>query len=86
MGMHLAMTRVNHQPLKIRLNDQRIKQFLPNLSITPTTKSPMRILPVTIVAWQIPPWRACTQYPEHGIDKSTVVMCNAAPLTALAWK
>jgi hypothetical protein len=69
MRVHLAMTRINHQPLIIRLLNKLFKQFFPQASVTPTAKTTLRIFPITKVRRQVTPRRACAQYPKYGIDK-----------------
>jgi hypothetical protein len=67
--MHLAMTRVDHQPLAIGLIDKHFQQFFPNASVAPTAKTPLHFFPFSKVGRQIAPRRAGTQNPEYCIDK-----------------
>jgi hypothetical protein len=83
MGVHLAVTGINHEPFKIRFIDQLFQQCLPDTVIAPAAKSPMRVFPVTITGRKIAPWRSCTQNPKHRIDELPVVLGNSAPLSAL---
>ena len=71
--MNFAMTRINHQPFIIWLNNQCFKQAFPNTPISPATKTTMCIFPVAIVRWQITPGCACSEYPKNGIDKQSIV-------------
>jgi hypothetical protein len=83
MGMHLAVTGVNHEPFKIRLIDKLFQQCLPDTVIAPAAKSPMSVFPIPITDRKIAPWRTCTQNPKHRIDELPVVPGNPAPLPAL---
>ena len=58
MGVHVAMARINHQPLIVRLNHEHLKEFFPNAPVTPTAKPAMGIFPVSKVRRQIAPWRS----------------------------
>ena len=58
MGVHVAMARINHQPLIVRLNHEHLKEFFPNAPVTPTAKPAMGIFPISKVRRQIAPWRS----------------------------
>jgi hypothetical protein len=51
--MYLDMTRINHQPFKIRLFDRQLKPFFPHALVTPATKSVVRISSAAVIRGQI---------------------------------
>jgi hypothetical protein len=69
MRVPFDMTRINHQPCKIRLSHQVFSKRLPDAAITPAAESAVRILPIAIVRRQIAPRSAWPQNPEHGVDE-----------------
>jgi hypothetical protein len=81
MRVNFAVTRVNHQPLKVGLIDKLLKQSLPHAFVAPTNKSPMRIAPPTVTIRKIAPRRSCSQNPKHRIDELPIVLSNPAPGT-----
>ena len=83
MRMHLAVSGVNHEPFKVWLNDERLKQALPNAFVSPPAEPTMGVLPVPVARRQVSPRRACAQNPDHCIDEASIVMRDAAPLPAL---
>ena len=84
--MNLAVAGINHQPLKIRLVYRRRKNFFPDSFIAPSQKTPVYIAPVSIVRWQVTPWRSCTENPENCIYKQTVIFCYSTPAALLSRK
>ena len=60
---------INDEPFKIWGDDERFEYLLPSASITPPAEPTVRIFPVSKIRRKIPPRRACSQYPEDGIDK-----------------
>jgi hypothetical protein len=77
--MNLDMACVDHQPFKISFVYQRFQQTLPNAFVSPSAKAPVRILPIAVIWWQIPPGCACTKNPEHCIDELPVVAGVPSP-------
>lgn len=73
MGVHFNVTGIDHEPLKIRFINEGFQQRFPEPFVAPATKAPMGVLPVSIVRWQIPPWRARAQNPENGVDKGAII-------------
>jgi len=55
MRMNLAVARINHQPLEVRLNNQTLEQPFPYATVTPTAKPPMGVLPIPEAFRQIAP-------------------------------
>ena len=82
--MHFAVTGVNHEPLKVRLNDERLKQALPNAFVPPPAEPTLGVLPVPKARRQVSPRRAGAQNPHHRVDEPSVVVCDAAPLPTLS--
>jgi hypothetical protein len=78
------MTGVNHQPFKVGLINQRLKELFPYSFISPTDKALVHGSPFTILRRQITPRRTGAQYPEHRIDEQPIVLCNTSPLPALS--
>jgi hypothetical protein len=79
MGMNLAMAGINHQPFVVRLLDERFQQAFPLPFVAPAAKTPMGVLPVTIIWRQIPPGSACAQYPEDCVDEGAVIVSIPSP-------
>jgi hypothetical protein len=77
--MNLDMARVDHQPFKISLFYQGFQQALPSPLVPPSAKTPVRVLPAAVIWRQIPPWRTCTQNPEHRVDELPVIAGVASP-------
>lgn len=73
------MAGINHQPLKIRLINQSLKQRFPYARVTPTTKPSVRVFPIAVTLGQIAPGRPGAQNPEHRIDKSPIILRYTAP-------
>ena len=73
VGMNLDVAGVYHQPLKVRIVDDRIQQLLPDTPVPPATEAPMGVFPVPVIRWQVPPWSTGTQNPEHRVQKQPVV-------------
>ena len=84
MRMHLAVSGVNHEPFKVRLNDERLKQALPNAFVSPPAEPTMGVLPVAIAWREVSPRCACAQNPHHRVDEASVVVRDTAPLSALS--
>jgi hypothetical protein len=84
--MNLDMTRVDHQPLKIRLINDFLQDLLPQPVFYPTAKSLGDTVPVPVSGRQITPWRACSQNPEYPVDKFPIVFRYPAPLAFLTWQ
>ena len=78
------MSGVNHEPFKVRLNDERLKQALPNALVSPPAEPTMGVLPVAIARREVSPRCACAQNPDHCIDEASIVMRDTAPLPALS--
>ena len=74
MGMNLDVAGVDHQPLKVRIVDNRIQQLFPDAPIPPAAKAPMGVLPITVIRWQVPPRSPSTQNPKHRVQKQSVVL------------
>lgn len=81
--MNLAVARINHQPLEVRLNNQTLEQLLPYATVTPTAKPAMGVLPIPEAFRQIAPRRTGAQNPKHRIEKPAVVLGHSTPLTGL---
>jgi len=71
--MRFTMAGINHQPLIVRLNHERLKELFLNTPVTPTAKSPMGTFPVSKVGRHAAPWRSRSQYPEYRVDKPPVL-------------
>jgi len=80
------MTGIDHQPFKVRLLNQSLKEFFPYPFVSPTDKALMHSPPFAILRRQITPRRTGAQYPEHRIYEQTIIPCNASPLPALPWQ
>ena len=61
---------IDHQPLKIRIDNQLFEERLPNPLVAPTTKASVCIFPITIIRGQIAPRRAGTKDPKYSIYQS----------------
>jgi hypothetical protein len=77
--MHFDVAGINHQPLIVRLVNERFQQSFPGAIVTPAAKAPMGVFPATIVGRQIAPGRACAQYPEDSVKKASIIVGNATP-------
>ena len=69
MRMSLNVGGVDHQPLKVRVIDDRIQELLPYPSIPPATKATMGVLPVSVIRRQVSPQSPSTQIPRHRIQE-----------------
>ena len=78
IGMDSDVAGVDHQPLKVRVVDDRIQQLVPDPPVPPAAKPPMGIIPVSVIRGQIPPRRPGAQDPEHSVQKQLVVLSRAA--------
>jgi hypothetical protein len=79
LGPRLREPLIIHQPFVIGIVDQLLQQCLPSAIATPSAESSMRVLPAPIRGRQIPPRRTCPRNPAYRIDKSSVVVRDAAP-------
>jgi len=79
MPMCLGMGGIDHEPLEIRLVNDRFEQLLPYPLVAPPAKAAMRVLPVTIFRRQITPWGSGTQNPDDGIDEGSIIFRHATP-------
>ena len=84
MGMNLDVAGVDHQPLKVRIVDNRIQQLVPDASIPPAAKAAMGVLPVTVIRRQVPPRSPSTQNPKHRVQKQPVVLGRPSPFCLAA--
>ena len=78
------MARIDHKPFVIRVVYQRFENLLPYAFIPPSAKPLMNGAPFSVVWRQITPWRSGAKNPEHSVDKSAVVLSDAAPLPSLS--
>jgi len=78
--MRLAVTGIDHQPLKVRGVDESLHQRFPYTTVAPTAESSMGILPVAIRWRQIAPGRARSQNPKDGVKEAAIVLAYATPL------
>jgi hypothetical protein len=83
MGMNLAMTGIDHQPLKIRFVNQALEQGLPDATIAPTAEASMDVFPVAISWRQVAPRSAGSHNPKHCVDELAIIFGNATPLFGL---
>jgi len=60
------------------------QQHFPNTLVTLTAKTPMGILPVTIIRWQVPPRRTGAQNPQYPIEKASVIVVDTTLSTSPA--
>ena len=81
--MGFDMGSVDHQPLKVRVVDDDLKQLLPHALVAPSTESAMGIFPVAIHRRQVAPRGSCAQYPYDGVNEPTIVFCGTAPVMEL---
>ena len=79
MRVHFDMTRVYHQPLKVRFINKDFKEFLPHPPVSPSAESPVCILPVAVVGRKIAPPCACPQNPKNSVDELPIVSGIASP-------
>jgi hypothetical protein len=77
--MDFDMTRINHQPLKVRLVYQSLQQLFPNPLIPPAAKAPVSIFSIPIIWRQVTPGIACTQNPEYSVDEEEIIACISTP-------
>ena len=73
MRMHFNMTRINQYPFEVRGIDSLFEQSFPYVFISPSTKPPMSILPVSIVRREVSPWSSCAKDPEDSVNEQAVV-------------
>jgi hypothetical protein len=73
MRMHFAVTRIDHQPLTIRLIYKHFQQFFPHATIAPTTKTALYFFPFSKVWRKIAPRRTRSQNPKYRIDKQSII-------------
>jgi hypothetical protein len=85
MRMNLYMTRINYQPFKIGRINYYLKKLFPYPLVAPTDKTLVHRPPLAIFGRQVPPRRACSQYPEYRIDEKAIIFCYPTPLTASPW-
>jgi hypothetical protein len=83
MGMNLGMACVNHQPLVVGIIDDAFQDCFPDTLLNPTPKPLGNTVPVSVIRRQITPRSTCAENPEDSIDESSIVLCNASPLTTL---
>jgi hypothetical protein len=81
--MNFAMACIDHEPLKVWLNNEPLQQALPNTTVSPSAKPTMRVFPVTVARRQVAPRRSAAQYPKYRIDEASVIPSNTSPLPAL---
>ena len=67
------MTRINQYPFEVRGIDSLFEQSFPYAFISPSTKPPMSILPVSIVRREVSPWSSCAKDPEDSVNEQAVV-------------
>jgi len=79
MGVNFDGGGIDHQPLKIRIDNEFFKQFFPDSLVSPADKSPVSIAPSPKIGRQIAPWRTCSQNPKNGIDKPAIVLGTTSP-------
>jgi len=84
--MNFAVASVNHEPLEVRLVDEHIEQILPHALVSPTAKTSVGILPVTIVWRQISPGGASAKNPENCVDELTIVPGPSSPGSYPTWE
>jgi hypothetical protein len=79
MRVNFAMSSIDNEPLKIRIIDQRSKNFLPNPIVTPTAKTTMNIAPVAIIRGNVPHRSARPKPPQNTVNKQSIIFGNATP-------
>ena len=84
MGFDVAG--VDHEPFKIRLIDQLLQQLFPDTFIAPAAEAAVGVFPIAIVRRQVAPRRSGAQYPENTVEKTPIVLGDAAPLALLSRK
>ena len=84
--MNLHVAGIDHQPFKIRLVDHLLQQLFPDTLVAPAAEAAMGVLPVPVVRRQVAPRSAGTQNPENTVEKTAVVLGDAAPLASLPGK
>lgn len=82
--MDFNMAGINHEPLIIGFIDEPFEQALPDSLVAPTAEAAVDVIPAAIVRRQIAPGRARPQYPEHGVDKSPIILRNPSSLPFLS--
>ena len=70
-GMRPYNRAVHNQVFHIRVVDKMLMHRFPNTVVTPTGKSFVDAVPITILLWQVPPLSACAANPENGFNKET---------------
>ena len=73
MGMNLDVAGVDHQPLKVRIVNDRIQQLFPDASVPPPAKAAMGVLPVPVIRRQVPP--RSLRYAESKTPRSETAGC-----------
>ena len=63
---------INHCVFIVGVTCQSFEKILPNTVLRPPRKAAVGILPVAKALWQIPPWRARPELPDHRFDKQSI--------------
>lgn len=66
--------------------DELLEQPGPGAAVAPPAEPPMRVLPVAVAGRKIAPGCPRPQGPEDSVEKTAIVVRDAAPLPALPWK
>jgi len=70
---------IDHEPLKIGVDNEGFEQFFPNSLVSPANKSPVRVVPSAKIRRQITPWCTRSKNPKYGIDEPAIVPRNTTP-------
>ena len=84
--MDFDVAGVDHQPFNIRLVDQLLQKFFPDAFIAPAAEAAMRIFPIAIVGRQVAPGCSAAQDPENTVEKTPIILGDAAPQALLSRK
>jgi hypothetical protein len=79
MGMYFDKRGIDHQPFKVWPIDQLLQQTFPNPLVPPANITAVRIAPIAVIRWQIPPRRTRPQNPKYRVDELPVVLRHTAP-------
>ena len=77
--MCLGVAGVDHKPFKVRLIYDHFQELFPDTFIAPATEAPMRVFPIAILLWQIPPRSTSAQNPDNRINEFAIVSGYTAP-------
>jgi len=75
---------IDHDVLKIWIFPQSLKNPLPNALVGPAIEPLEYTVPMPKCGREITPWRACSQHPQHRINKQTIVFAVSPFVPLLA--